>query len=87
MAEGLDKFPLGPIAIDLREGNCIPLLGAGASSFPKDIAAKPPSARELAMELAEEWHYPSMMSSATWLTPTIRTIGSGACAQGLTARI
>jgi hypothetical protein len=58
MAEGLDDFPFDPIARDLREGNCIPFLGAGASSFPKDIAAKPPSARALAMELAEEWRYP-----------------------------
>jgi hypothetical protein len=58
MAEGLDEFPFGPIARDLREGNCIAFLGAGASSFPDDIAAKPPSARALAMELAEEWRYP-----------------------------
>jgi hypothetical protein len=58
MAEGLDDFPFDPIARDLREGNCIPFLGAGASSFPNDIAAKPPSARALAMELAEDWKYP-----------------------------
>jgi hypothetical protein len=58
MAEGLDEFPFDWIAADLREGNCIPFLGAGASSFPKEIAAKPPSARALAMELAEEWNYP-----------------------------
>jgi hypothetical protein len=58
MTEGLDKFPLGRIAKDLREGKCIPFLGAGASCFPNDIAAKPPSAQALAMELAEEWLYP-----------------------------
>jgi hypothetical protein len=58
MAEGLDEFPFDWIATDLREGNCIPFLGAGASSFPKDINAKPPSAAALAMELARESRYP-----------------------------
>jgi hypothetical protein len=58
MADGLDEFPFGPIARDLRDGNCIPFFGAGASSFPNDIEAKPPSARALAMELAEELNYP-----------------------------
>ena len=58
MAEGLDRFPFNPIAGDLHRGNCIPFLGAGASSFPRDVVAKPPSARTLAMELAEEWQYP-----------------------------
>jgi hypothetical protein len=58
MAENLDEFPFGWIATDLQEGNCIPFLGAGASSFPKDIESKPPSARMLAMELAKESTYP-----------------------------
>jgi hypothetical protein len=51
-------FPFDPIAKDLREGKCIPFLGAGASSFPIDIEAKPPSARALAWELAKEWNHP-----------------------------
>lgn len=58
MAESLDEFPFDWIAADLREGNCIPFLGAGASAFPKDIDAKPPSARTLALELARESRYP-----------------------------
>jgi hypothetical protein len=58
VATDLDGFPFGTIARDLRQGICIPFLGAGASSFPTDIAAKPPSAQALAMELAEEWQYP-----------------------------
>jgi hypothetical protein len=58
MAEGLDDFPFDWIAADLRDGNCIPFLGAGASSFPKEINAKPPSARMLALELARESRYP-----------------------------
>jgi hypothetical protein len=52
------NFPFKPIAKDLREGKCIPFLGAGASSFPGDIEAKPPSARALAWELAKEWNHP-----------------------------
>jgi hypothetical protein len=59
MAQGLDEFPFDWIAADLREGNCIPFLGAGASSFPRDINAKPPSARTLALELARESRYPA----------------------------
>jgi len=55
---GLDKFPFDPIARDLWTGTCIPLLGAGASSFPSDIETKPPSARALAWELAEVSGYP-----------------------------
>jgi hypothetical protein len=35
MAEGPDEFPFDWIAGDLREGTCIPFLGAAASSFPK----------------------------------------------------
>jgi hypothetical protein len=31
MAEGLYEFPFDWIATDLREGNCIPFLGAGCS--------------------------------------------------------
>jgi len=58
MAEDLDEFPFDWIADDLQEGNCIPFLGAGASAFPKDINAKPPSARELALELARESRFP-----------------------------
>jgi hypothetical protein len=59
MAEGLDQFPFDWIAADLSEGNCIPFLGAGASAFPKEINAKPPSARLLAWELAKESRYPA----------------------------
>jgi hypothetical protein len=55
---GIDAFPFEPIAKYLREGRCIPFLGAGASSFPKDLTAKPPSASALARELAEEWVHP-----------------------------
>jgi hypothetical protein len=51
-------FPFDPIAKDLREGKCIPFLGAGASSFPINIEGKPPSARALAWELAKEWNHP-----------------------------
>jgi hypothetical protein len=58
MARNIDDFPFEPIAKDLREGKCIPFLGAGASSFPKDLEAKPPSAGALAQELAEEWVHP-----------------------------
>jgi hypothetical protein len=58
MAEGLNEFPFDWIAADLREGNCIPFLGAGASSFPREINAKPPTARTLALELARESRYP-----------------------------
>jgi CheY-like chemotaxis protein len=58
MAEGLDDFPFDWIAADLREGICIPFLGAGASTFPKDIDAKPPTSRALALELARESRYP-----------------------------
>jgi hypothetical protein len=54
----IKNFPFGPIADDLREGKCIPFLGAGASSFPNDIEAKPPSARQLAWELSIEWNHP-----------------------------
>ncbi len=56
--KAIDDFPFDWIARDLREGNCIPFLGAGASAFPKDINAKPPSARTLALELAKESMYP-----------------------------
>ena len=34
------------------------VLGAGASSFPKDLTAKPPIASTLARELAEAWVHP-----------------------------
>jgi NAD-dependent SIR2 family protein deacetylase len=54
----IDEFPFVPIAKDLREGRCIPFLGAGASSFPKDLQQKPPIASSLARELAEEWRHP-----------------------------
>jgi hypothetical protein len=57
-ARDIDEFPFGPIAKDLREGRCIPFLGAGASSFPNNGIAKPPTARRLAMELAAEFRYP-----------------------------
>lgn len=56
--KAIGEFPFAWIAKDLREGRCIPFLGAGASSFPKDINAKPPSASSLAMELAKESMYP-----------------------------
>ena len=67
MADGLDEFPFDWIARDLRGGNCIPFLGAGASSFPRDANAKPPTARALALELAEESRYPPfrMLRAAT----------------------
>jgi hypothetical protein len=58
MAEGLDKFPFDLIVRDLREGYCIPFLGAGASAFPRNVNAKPPSAPALARKLAEESLYP-----------------------------
>jgi SIR2-like domain len=57
-ARTIDEFPFDPIAKDLREGRCIPFLGAGASSFPKELTAKPPTAAALARELAEEWVHP-----------------------------
>jgi hypothetical protein len=57
-AASIDDIPFDWIAADLREGNCIPFLGAGASSFPNDGNAKPPTARRLAMELAAESTYP-----------------------------
>jgi hypothetical protein len=56
--KAIDEFPFDWIARDLREGKCIPFLGAGASAFPKDINAKPPSASALALELAKESMYP-----------------------------
>ena len=60
-ARGINEFPFEPIAKDLREGKCIPFLGAGASSFPKDFATKPPNAATLARELAEEWVHPQFL--------------------------
>jgi hypothetical protein len=56
--KAIDEFPFDWIAKDLREGKCIPFLGAGASAFPKEINAKPPSATALALELAKESMYP-----------------------------
>ena len=56
--KAIDEFPFEWIAKDLREGKCIPFLGAGASAFPKEINAKPPSASALALELAKESMYP-----------------------------
>jgi hypothetical protein len=73
MAEGLEEFPFDWIATDLRQGNCIPFLGAGASAFPKNVNAKPPSARALALELARESMYPpsfgveNLMLVASWV--------------------
>ena len=58
MADDLDGFPFDWIARDLRVGNCIPFLGAGASAFPTAIDAKPPSANQLARELARESRFP-----------------------------
>ena len=60
--KAIEDFPFDWIARDLREGKCIPFLGAGASAFPKDINAKPPSARTLALELAKESMYPPYQS-------------------------
>ena len=56
--KAIGEFPFEWIAKDLREGKCIPFLGAGASAFPKEANAKPPSAAALAMELAKESMYP-----------------------------
>ena len=56
--KAIEDFPFDWIARDLREGKCIPFLGAGASAFPKEINAKPPSASALALELAKESMYP-----------------------------
>ena len=56
--KAIGDFPFDWIAKDLREGKCIPFLGAGASAFPKEINAKPPSASALALELAKESMYP-----------------------------
>jgi hypothetical protein len=70
MAEGLDDFPFDWIARDLRTGKCIPFLGAGASSFPRDMNAKPPSARALALELAEESRYPPFRIVRATTTPS-----------------
>jgi hypothetical protein len=56
--KAIEDFPFDWIAKDLRDGKCIPFLGAGASAFPKDINAKPPSAAALALELAKESMYP-----------------------------
>jgi len=83
MADGLDEFPFDWIARDLRGGNCIPFLGAGASSFPRDANAKPPTARALALELAEESRYPPfrMLRAAT------SSGDSGAEEQRLRARL
>src|SRR6516165_4895368 len=70
MAEGLDEFPFRWIAQDLRRGRCIPFLGAGASAFPKDLHAKPPGARALALELAEESRYPAYQVAFEAAIPT-----------------
>ena len=56
--KAIDEFPFDWIAKDLRGGKCIPFLGAGASAFPKEVNAKPPSASALALELAKESMYP-----------------------------
>ena len=56
--KAIEDFLFEWIARDLREGKCIPFLGAGASAFPKEANAKPPSAAALAMELAKESMYP-----------------------------
>jgi len=42
--KAIEDFLFEWIARDLREGKCIPFLGAGASAFPKEANAKPPSA-------------------------------------------
>jgi hypothetical protein len=87
MTDGLDEFPFDWIATDLREGNCIPFLGAGASAFPKDVNAKPPSARALALELARESRYPHIKSPARRPAPMTPQRRSGSCAPGSTAKI
>ena len=56
--KAIGEFPFEWIAKDLREGKRIPFLGAGASAFPKEVNAKPPSASALALELAKESMYP-----------------------------
>jgi len=56
--KAIEDFPFDWIARDLREGKCIPFLGAGASAFPKEINANPPSASALALEIAKESMYP-----------------------------
>jgi hypothetical protein len=56
--KAIEDFPFEWIARDLRDGKCIPFLGAGASAFPKEANAKPPSAVALALELAKESMYP-----------------------------
>jgi hypothetical protein len=54
----IKEFPFKLIARDLSEGRCIPFLGAGASSFPTDLKAKPPTSSTLARELAEYFVHP-----------------------------
>lgn len=54
----LEEIPFDWIADGLRTGEIIPFLGAGASVFPQEIAAKPPSALSLARELARESKHP-----------------------------
>jgi hypothetical protein len=71
-ATTIDDIPFDWIATDLREGNCIPFLGAGASSFPNDGNAKPPSARRLAMELAAESSILPIRSFSVDRPPTMR---------------
>jgi hypothetical protein len=64
MADDLGGFPFDWIARDLRAGNCIPFLGAGASAFPTAIESKPPSANQLARELAGESQFPPYQTFA-----------------------
>jgi len=84
--KAIDDFPFDWIARDLREGNCIPFLGAGASAFPKDINAKPPSARTLALELAKESMYRRTRQFERPPAPTTPQHGSACSAPRSTAK-
>ena len=60
--KAIEDFPFDWIAKDLREGKCIPFLGAGASAFPKDINAKPPSAAHACLGAGERVDVPAVSS-------------------------
>ena len=83
MADDLDDFPLDWIARDLLAGNCIPFLGAGASAFPTAIDAKPPSANQLARELASESRFPPYRT----LTATAESTDASARERHLRAQL
>jgi hypothetical protein len=57
-AKTIDEFAFEPIAKGPARRKVILLLGAGASSFPRDLPAKPVTAGALARQLAKKWVHP-----------------------------